>query len=196
MKEIIDLIPKIPGWCDVPKAITLYNLVLATGAKTIIEIGVFGGRSAIPMMAACKKIGKGTVHCVDPWSAQASVEGQVQEVDRQWWSSLNHDDIYNGFVDVVSRFGLSSHCSIHRMKSEDFVPPRFDPDIVHVDGNHGPDALKDTIKYASLVKSGGYVVLDDLNWAGGYVGQSAKWLLENGFIQLHPLGTGAMFYKL
>jgi predicted O-methyltransferase YrrM len=195
MKQMIEAIQKLPGWCDVPKAITLHNLVLASGANVIVEIGVFGGRSAIPMMVGCKTNGFGTVHCVDPWSAQASLEGQVQDADREWWGKLNHDDIYNEFVTAVSDFGLKPHCKVHRMKSEQFdISGHID--IVHVDGNHGPDALKDTIKYASKVVSGGYVVLDDMNWAGGHVVQSAKWLLESGFIEMHPLGTGALFYKL
>jgi hypothetical protein len=196
MKDLIELIPKLPGWCDIPKAITLSNLVVASGANTIVEIGVFGGRSAIAMMHGCRANGHGTVHCVDPWSAQASLEGQVQDVDREWWGKLNHDDIYNAFINAVSSFGVKPHCRVHRMKSEHFQISGQNIDIVHVDGNHGPDALKDTIKYASLVKSGGYVVLDDLNWSGGHVVQSAKWLLENGFIEMHPLGSGALFYKL
>lgn len=195
MKKMIEAIESLPGWCDAAKAITLYNLVIASGAKTIIEVGVFGGRSAIPMMLACNKNSFGVVHCVDPWSAEASIEGQVQDVDRNWWGSLNHDEIYNTFIKAVSDLGVAQRCAVHRVKSSDFVMPES-ADIVHVDGNHGPDALKDTQKFSSVVRSGGYVVLDDLNWAGGYVGQSATWLIENGFIQLHTLGTGALFYRL
>jgi hypothetical protein len=195
MKEMLELNAKLPGWCEPAKAISLFNLVVAHRPIAVVEIGVFGGRSAIPMMMACKLNGRGVVHCVDPWSPQASLDGQVTDVDRKWWGDLNHEIIYAGFVDRVQKNGLEKQCEIHRMKSSDFDgPARID--VAHVDGNHGPDALADTIKFASRVSEGGYVILDDCNWAGGYVTQSAQWLKDNGFLELHPLGTGALFRKM
>lgn len=194
MKEMLELNPKLPGWCEIPKALTLYNLVLATKPLTILEVGVFGGRSALPMMQACKRNGKGVVHCVDPWSPKSSEEGQVADVDRKWWGNLNHEIIYQGFVDQVKKNGLMPFCEIHRMKSSEFDGPSV-IDVFHCDGNHGPDALSDTIKFSNRVPQGGYVILDDLNWTGGHVGKSAERLKENGFMELHPLGTGALYWR-
>jgi hypothetical protein len=195
MKTIVDLIPKLEGWCDVPKAITLYNLVLATFPKTIVEIGVFGGRSAIPMMMACKENGFGNVNCVDPWSSTASVEGQIGDEHKKYWASVDHDKVFENFQAAVITLNLTGHCLIHRLKSSDYTPP-FIIDLLHVDGNHGVQAMEDTIKYAERVPHGGYVCLDDCAWVGGFVGKSAEWLKQNGFIELHPLGTGALFYKV
>lgn len=194
MKELIEVNPKLDGWCELPKAITLFNLVLASRPLVVVEVGVFGGRSAIPMMMGCKHNQRGIVHCVDPWSPDASREGQVADVDINWWGNLNHEIVYQKFVSYVDKLGLKEWCDVHRMKSSEFNPPNR-IDIFHCDGNHGPDAVADTIKYASLVDSGGYVILDDCNWTGGYVTKSAAWLKENGFLELHPLGTGALFRK-
>jgi len=195
MKELIELNSKLMGWCPIEKAISLFNLVLAHRPITIVEVGTFGGRSAIPMMMACKLSGRGIVHCIDPWSPQASLEGQVADVDRKWWGDLNHEIIYQGFVNQVQKNGLEKQCEIHRMKSSEFDPPASIC-VAHLDGNHGPDAFDDTLKYASRVNQGGYVILDDLNWTGGYVTKSAAWLKDNGFLELHPLGTGALYRKM
>jgi hypothetical protein len=194
MKEMLELNAKLAGWAEPPKAISLFNLVVATRPIVVVEIGVFGGRSAIPMIMACKFNGRGIVHCVDPWSPEASAAGQVTDIDRKWWGNVNHEFIYQGFMDAIRKNALEKHCEIHRMKSEDYNPPN-QIDIFHCDGNHGPDAVKDTIKFSSRVPSGGYVVLDDLGWSGGYVQKSAEWLKENGFLELHPLGTGAVYFK-
>lgn len=195
MKDMLELNPKLMGWAELPKAISLYNLVLATRPAVIVEIGVFGGRSAIPMIMACKKNGAGIVHCVDPWSSEISASGQVTEVDRKWWGSVNHEIAYQSFMDAIRKHSLEKHCEIHRMKSAEFNPPN-QIDIFHCDGNHGVDAVRDTIKFSSRVPQGGYVILDDLGWSGGHVQQSAAWLKENGFLELHPLGTGALYRKM
>lgn len=196
-RQIEGLLKTVPdGWCDVPKAITLAAYTTALKADTILEIGVFGGRSAFPMMEACKHKDSGLVICVDPWSIPASVEGQVAKVDTDWWGTVNHELVYQRFVSNVVRLRLEKFCEIHRMKSCDFAPPKRPIDIAHIDGNHGPDAVLDTRKYAPLVRSEGLVVLDDLNWNGGHVGMAAEWLTNNGFIHLHPLGTGAVYMKL
>lgn len=191
---MLELNPKLAGWCETPKAITLYNLVLATKPLVICETGVFGGRSAIALMMACKRNGQGVVHCVDPWSPKASEEGQVTEADRNWWGNLNHEIIYQGFIDQVKKNGLEKYCEIHRMKSVDFNPPNR-IDIQHLDSNHGPLALEETIKFSSRIPQGGYMILDDLNWSDGWVQKSAQWLKENGFLELHPLGTGALYWR-
>lgn len=195
MKEMIELNPKLCGWCTLDKAITLYNLVLATQPDVIVEIGVYGGRSAIPMMFGCRENGKGIVHCVDPWDAEASKLGQVTDVDKEWWGKLDHEMIYQSFLKHLRAANLENQCKIHRKTSRDFdAPPKID--ILHTDGNHGPDAISDTLKFSPNVKTGGYVVLDDLGWSGGHVQKSAAWLKENGFLELHPLGTGALFRRM
>lgn len=195
MKEMLELNPKLPGWCEIPKAVTLYNLVLATKPKVVVEVGTFGGRSAFPVAMALRKNGEGVIHCIDPWSPEASKEGQVADIDRKWWGDLNHEIIYQKFVDQIKKSGLEYQFVIHRMKSSEFDGPAT-IDVFHCDGNHGPDALADTMKFASRVPQGGYVILDDCNWTGGFVTKSAEWLKENGFLELHPLGTGALYYRL
>ncbi len=192
--DIARIIPKLHGWASVEKAVSLAAYAIANKPLVSVQLGVYGGRDSLPVAMACKFNKRGIIHCVDPWSPQASADGQVTDVDRKWWGDLNHEFIYQGFVDAVNRNGLQEYCVIHRMKSSEFESP---PEIGYlaVDGNHGPDAVLDTMKFGANVIPGGIVCLDDCTWAGGYVQKSAEWLKENGFLELHPLGTGALYWR-
>jgi predicted O-methyltransferase YrrM len=194
-EKILSLVPTLHGWCDVPKAITLCNLVLAMRPRVIVEVGVWGGRSLLPMVMAAKH---GGLSCrvigIDPWSIAASVAGQTMDADRKWWSEINHELVYQHFLHQCRELDLLNDCEIIREKSEQVEPPAS-IDLFHCDGNHGPDALRDTQRFAANIAQGGICVLDDIGWSGGFVAQSADWLLANGFIQLHPLGTGAVYMR-
>lgn len=195
-KQISDIIPTLHGWCEVPKAITLANLVLAIKPNVALEVGVWGGRSAFPMLMACRQLNKGKVICVDPWSSAASVEGQQNEKDKEWWAqTANHELVYKSFRDNLLILGLERFADVRRIRSDEFNPPPI-IELAHVDGNHGIQALKDVQKIVPSIPIGGVCVLDDLHWTGGAVEQSADYLRSHGFIELHGLGTGAVFLRL
>jgi len=191
---IARVIPKLHGWASVEKAISLAAYAIANRPLVSVQVGVYGGRDSLPVAMACKFNKRGIIHCVDPWDPKASADGQVTEVDRKWWGELNHELIYQSFMDAVSRNELTDYCKVHRMKSSEFESPT-EIDYLSVDGNHGPDAVLDTMKFGSNVVSGGIVCLDDCDWHQGYVTKSAQWLKENGFLELHPLGTGALYFR-
>ena len=195
-RQIASLIPTLHGWCDVPKAITLANLVLAMKPTRIVECGVWGGRSALPMMMAAKSNDFGVVTCIDPWSPEESAKGQTAEEDKEWWKNVaNHELVYQHFVYHVDKLGLRDWCEIVRLPADQVEPPK-DIELFHLDGNHGPQALTDMQHFGPNIALGGVCVLDDLEWAGGYVLKAEAWLLEHGFIKLHPLGTGACYVRM
>jgi predicted O-methyltransferase YrrM len=73
-EKIDDLFERqLPGWCTKEKAYTLASLVIGTRPAVIVEVGVFGGRSFLPMALALKELGKGMAIGIDPWSPAASV---------------------------------------------------------------------------------------------------------------------------
>lgn len=202
-QRIAALIPTLHGWCDVPKAITLANLVLALKPRRALEIGVWGGRSALPMAMALKELAvgpkqldSGVLICVDPWCAEASIEGQTTPEDTQWWGSAqNHEFVYHDFLGNVKKFGLEDFVDVRRERSRD-ATVTGQIQIAHIDGLHGPDAHTDIVKFAPLIEPGGVCVLDDLTWTGGHVLRAAEWLKANGFIELHHLGTGAAYLRV
>lgn len=194
-EQIEQLIPTLHGWCTLEKALTLATLVLARKPHVVVEVGTWGGKSAIPMMLACTHNQSGRVVCIDPWKAEESIKGQ-ELADAEWWSNTaNHELVYQHFLYNVDKLGLGQYAEVHRLSSEQAqVPARID--LFHNDGNHGPQALADTMKFAPSIPVGGCCVLDDLDWSGGFVRKSEAWLLENGFVMLHPLGTGAVYHRL
>lgn len=192
--EIADLVPKLHGWCSVEKAHTLASMVLSLRPEVCLEIGVWGGRSLLPMAMALRNLKQGVIYAIDPWSISASEQGQTGD-NQKWWSTANHEVVYNDFVAHVHRTGTEKYVRIYRMKSDDFdPPPRIG--ILSIDGNHGPQAIKDVRRYVPSVSIGGFVVMDDLDWVGDTVKQAAGLLPDFGFKRLYPLGTGAVYQKI
>lgn len=193
-QRISEWIPRPPDWCSEVKAHAFAAAVLALRPEVIVEIGVWKGTSCIPLALACREVGKGIVHAIDPWSARASVEGMTG-VNLEWWSKINHDEIFADFMKHVSHFGLHDIIKIHRKKSDDVTPPER-IDILHLDGNHSAQAIRDVDRFARNVRPGGLCFMDDLDWTDGTVVTAARNLENMGFNKLYDLEKGAMFQKL
>lgn len=181
------------GWCDNTKAQALACMVVALRPEVSVEIGVFGGRSAIPIALAHKEIAHGILYAIDPWSAQASCEG-YENVDQEWWSKIDHEAIYNFFNGQINLLGLQNNVRVVRLKSDAVIPPT-NIGLLHVDGQHTDQAVRDVERFAANVINGGLVVMDDLNWTGGGVMRAVAKLKEFGFRQMYDLGTGAVFQR-
>lgn len=182
------------GWCDGKKAVTLGAIVMALRPDVTVEIGVFGGRSAIPIALAHKEVGWGKLLAIDPWSAEASVEG-YGEADSKWWSKLDHERIYNFFTRQVSLHSVEDYIQIIRAKSDD-VPPPTSIGLLHIDGQHTDQAGRDVARFATHVIRGGIVVMDDISWSGGGVQRAVGRLEGMGFVKLYDLGTGAVYQRI
>lgn len=183
------------GWCDLNKAVTLAMLVLAIRAETVLEIGVFGGKSFLPMALALKYQGCGTAIGIDPWNVQASTDGMANPQDLTWWSQLDHDKIYQKFLAAFKSCDVEAHTKILRKRSDDVEPPGA-IDVAHIDGSHEETAYRDFVRFGPKVRVGGFLVADDLGWSSGAPKRGAAWLLDNGFRMLYPLGTGAVFQRV
>jgi predicted O-methyltransferase YrrM len=137
---------------------------LSDKPKIIVEIGVFGGASVIPMAMALQAIGSGRVYGIDPWEAGESVVG-MEDANYEWWNNLNHEDIYIGFINALIFNKLTNYCIPLRATSEQ-AAPLFDViDMIHIDGNHSEEkSWKDVELYFDKVRSGGIIVFDDISW--------------------------------
>jgi hypothetical protein len=184
----------IEGWCSLDKAFDLAASVLTIRPKVVVEIGVFGGMSLIPIALALRTVGYGQVIGIDPWSMEESVKGMTGK-DLEWWTSLDHEFIYRGFMDAVIAEGVSNQVVVLRQTSQQAAVPEI-IDILHCDGNHGEQAVADVKRFVPNVRVGGLVFLDDVGWAGGAVGRAAEWMMRNGFIKLYDRDTGAMFQRV
>lgn len=196
--ETIDrIVPTCGDWCSLEKAHTLAAMVIAVHPRRIVEIGVWMGGSFIPMALALKQIGGGRILGIDPWRAGASVMGQ-EGPNAEWWSRAPHDDAYHYFIAKLNELDLVPISDVERITSDDYTGEiRKGPiDILHIDGNHSDQAMRDVARFGSGVRCGGFVIADDIGWGGGGVGRAVEMLGHMGFVELYKLGSGAVFQKV
>jgi predicted O-methyltransferase YrrM len=194
-EQILNALNGIPhGWCSIGKALELAETIVENKLETALEIGVYAGRSFIPMALAFKYRGMGKAIGVDPWDASASIEGQTG-ADKEWWGKLDHQMIYSGFNDKLAELQLHPFVDVFRVKSSEFSFGGF-IDLLHIDGNHGQEAVSDASRFAPLVRAGGFAFLDDINWAGDGVKRAVAEIEAMGFEKQYERDTGAMFRKI
>lgn len=193
---------KWEGWTTEDKADALMMAAFTIRPAVAVEIGVWAGRSCIPVALAMKECGRGVIHAVDPWSPDASSEG-YDKANADWWkTSANHEYAFDQFTKAIIFTGTTAHIEIHRMKSDAWTPPDS-IDLLHVDGQHTPQAIRDVERYASKVRVGGIVCMDDVHWhnEGSHdVLKAVDKLKELGFVELYLMvdkerGLDCGFYQ-
>ncbi len=190
LKELlVDAQPRLEGWSSYNKGEHLAALTFALRPKVAVELGVWAGRSALPVALALQASGCGVLWAVDPWSPEASAEGYTP-VNADWWRKVaNHEMALAQFLDRLKTLGLLNVVRIVREKSDDFKPPAL-IDLLHIDGQHTDQSSRDVQRFASRVSSGGIVVMDDTQWQNDGVQdvQNAISLLKNlGFVELYSV---------
>jgi cephalosporin hydroxylase len=205
MGEISHVVHEGGDWCDVIKAQTLAAMILGLRPSVVCEVGVWMGGSMVPMLLALKAVEAIETRAgapvrlrlgiaIDAWSADASCAGQ-DGANLTWWGAQSHDDALATFLARIERHGLESICSVVRARSDDAIVPDS-IGLLHLDGNHGEQALRDVERFAPHVIPGGILVLDDLDWVGGHVEMARSRALEMGFRGLFPLGTGVVLQRV
>lgn len=180
----------LDGWCDVEKAQALASIIIGLRPKVTVEIGVFGGRSLIPMGMAHSLVG-GYVLGIDPWAKGASLEG-MDGANKEWWGAVDHEAIYQSFLRAANREIAQGYIQVARNTSDNAIESTPSViDLLHVDGNHSAQAVKDVDNYATRIRPGGILVMDDIEWASEATARVTA--LEFNF--LYTLGTGAVFQK-
>ena len=186
---------QLQGWCSNYKADLLIDLVMLTNPQTVVEIGVFGGKSLLPMAEAVKQLKNGgKVYGIDPWEAHESEKG-MEDVNKNWWASINYEKILKDMMDHFEDWKLLDTITIIRKSSAD-APEIPNIDILHIDGNHSDEAsMIDVLKWVPLVRKGGFIVFDDIDWSNS--GEAKKWLDVNcvRVAQIHDTNQWAIWVK-
>jgi predicted O-methyltransferase YrrM len=163
----------LEGWCSTQKAGILIDFILNTKPNTIVEIGVFGGKSLVPMAYALQQNQKGKIYGIDPWESAQSVVG-MDGINKDYWSHVDHEAILQGLVQRIRQFNLEPYIQLIRMTSE-AAPAISSIDVLHVDGNHADQtSYLDVTKWVPLVNKGGLVIFDDMTW--GTNRRAVEWL--------------------
>lgn len=188
-------IPTLDGWCSPEKACALAALVLTAKPISAIELGVWGGRSLLPMAFAMQHLKSGIVTGIDSYSTHASSDGQTG-ANQRWWSEQDHGAIRDKFLDFVKLFKVEPHVRLIQKSSNDVKTDGMRIQLLHSDGNHGEQAVRDAEKYGPLVDVGGFVVADDLAWEGGSVLRSLEVYEELGFVEMFRRTEGGENWNL
>jgi cephalosporin hydroxylase len=175
-----DFIKGLDGWTTPEKAQVLYDLAIKAKPDVAVEIGVFGGRGTIAIAHALKRNGKGKIIAIDPWSADASAKAQIDPQSEEWWGKVDHERVYKNFLWHLKKQQVEQFVEVMRDSSQATkVPEKIG--LLIVDGNHNEEALLDAKRFAPSVVLGGYCLLDDLDWVGGYVRQAEEYIKSIGF---------------
>lgn len=199
MKELFEAVcathTRLQGWCELDKAICLASIVAALRPAVSLEIGIYGGKSFVPIALAHKAINFGIAYGIEPWSREEAMKAQVTEADLKWWETQDLEAIYRYFLSQIDRLKLQEFVRIIRQPSRSVLPMR-DIGLLHIDGAHSDESIKDVSSFAPNVMVGGFCVMDDLGWSGGGVTRAANSLGQLGFVERYKLGTGAVFQKI
>lgn len=193
MDKIAGTVLQMNGWCSVDKAQALAAMVVALRPKRIVEVGVYAGRSVVPMAMALAFNGSGEIYAIDAWDASIAKRNEVKD-HADWWSKIDFDAIYNEFVSTVDKNQLSAFVKIIKGESSKVEPPT-NIDILTVDGAHTDQAIEDVERFAPNVRKGGLVIMDDIGWVGGGVQRACDVLVDDlGFIKLWEYKAGDDFW--
>ena len=173
---------QLEGWCSQAKASILIDIILKTRPETVVEIGVFGGKSLVPMAYALKVNGKGKIYGIDPWDSNASIQEVMNEDTKAFWNALDHNGVLKKLMSKIPEFDLENQIELIKSTSED-APPIDTINLLHIDGNHSEKtSYLDVTKWVPLMKSGGWIILDDITWYESGIftnGRAMNWLNEH-----------------
>lgn len=181
------------AWPTIAKCQALASLVIAHRPAVVVEIGVWTGDSLVPMLLAQKFLGVGEAVAIDPWATDASVAGQAG-ANADWWGKVDHDQALARFQDRLSRLELA--CEVVRKRSDDVDPAGWQIELLHIDGNHGEQAVRDVERFGTRIPVGGWLVMDDLGWDGGHVTVAHARAIALGFRDRYPLDNGCVMQRL
>jgi predicted O-methyltransferase YrrM len=206
MKNLHELIKKdildAGGRCDHLKGNIIKKYVSKLKAKLCVEIGVFKGSSLMYFIESLIE-NNGKVIGIDPYLLD-SFKNDIPDIkskeliyDVLFTKQEILDKIYDELYEIIQNNNLTPHVDLIRNKSEN-ISKQFKKqsiDIIHIDGNHDEVNVSNDIKlYLPLIKDGGVIIMDDINWIG--VRNSIDKYLKNHCILLESYSTFAVYKKI
>jgi predicted O-methyltransferase YrrM len=173
--DIEQALSRIPidfgGGCSVGKAGVMAELITTHGLDTAVEIGVYRGRSFIPLALAMRAQGRGRAFGVDPYAVEPAMQhddhGFPSEALHAFARDSDWDGIWQSVEEAIDREHVRDFAELLRTTSLD-AASRFAPGtvgLVHIDGNHDRASVeRDISMWLPRIKPDGFLVLDDASW--------------------------------
>jgi predicted O-methyltransferase YrrM len=160
------------GGCPFEKASIMADLIFTYNLKTTVEIGVYRGRSLLPIALAHKLSTHGIAYGIDPYKLEEALENDTPFTEdiEKFCLSLDFDSLHKDVLNLIESCQVVEHCILLRKTSEEAISYFIDNDIyfdlLHIDGNHDTDkVMLDVNLYLPRIKAGGFIVMDDcFNW--------------------------------
>jgi hypothetical protein len=171
--ETLDYLTSLHGWCEEEKMSKLYELVKKCANDfpdtplLTVELGIFGGRSLLPMALAHKELQNGYAIGIDSYDNVTPTEGTNNPANNEWWAKLDIKSVFNSFVKATARPEWSGHVRYLKGRSDSFADKFADNSItlLHQDSNHNVETISKELElFAPKIKPNGYWVVDDSNW--------------------------------
>lgn len=184
------------GWCSLDKSGAFVDYIDDVCSRVenpvCVEIGVFGGKSVLPVALELKRHNKGKLYAIDPWTSEEAGKG-YENLGEQYtyWTNVDLQKMYEFFMNLLKEYDVENYVDVIKTTSDD-APIIEDIDFLYIDGQHTDQAHRDVMKFATRVKLDGYCVVDDVSW--GEVKDVPNMLDALGFTHIHYLDT-AYVYK-
>lgn len=168
MKSLIELgLEQLEGWCWLEKAERMLSIALDEKAKVMVEVGVYGGRSLIPLIVAAKANG-GYVWGIDAWSNAVATTVPYGEDHNSFWANDDMGRVKDKLFKFLGEHKLSGHVAIVEATGEQALHLFQDKsiDLLHVDASHSIlDEARDVSSYLMKLREGGILIIDDTDRA-------------------------------
>ncbi|MGC4006335.1 MAG: class I SAM-dependent methyltransferase [Pirellulales bacterium] len=167
------------GWCTPKKAAALAQSIYDIRPNLVVEIGIFGGRSLLPIAVSMKYLGQGVVYGIEPWSNSVAVEVPTNPTNDEWWSTVDLNAVKRACFEHLLKYDVIGQAKILECRStEAFMFLNGKIDMIHVDGNHSAEQALDDVKIAyNAVMSRGHIWMDDIRWES--VKPAMRFLYDN-----------------
>lgn len=190
--KIRQVVKETEGWTEDFRCLDMAQLILDTKPSIVIEIGVFGGRTLIPMAMALKENGLGCAFGIDPYCKEAAIEGE-NEANVKWWTDVDIENIHRLAMQQIWKWGLDHFCILIRAASQHCSELFPSIDILNIDGCHSEVAsCRDANLYLPKVRRGGHVFVDDCGWPST---QSMLKILDENCQKLKDGGHWRLYRK-
>lgn len=160
-------IPPLEGWTKPDRACEMAELVIEAKPRVIVEIGTFGGRSAIAMAFALRENNDGgRIYCIDPWRLEYAQEGEWKDNQEWWEKNIQLHEIHRKCMDAIWGHNIDNWLVVIRAASQHVHQLFPKIDLLLIDGNHSEVAsLRDAELYVPKVVRGGLILADDQDWS-------------------------------
>ena len=176
----------ITGHCDEDKLAALICLLGNSPKGDVVEIGSLFGRSAFALGWLASRFDIGSMISVDPWdTGKIQDQGEKAEILNSEINRIDFAKVFKSFLLKISVLDNTSyirdvsvkaidtynHAALEgKLLSKEIKPISITGKIavLHIDGNHEYEqVLQDVKTWESNVIPGGWIMLDDYEWAFG-----------------------------